>query len=160
MRRARACLRASSMCALAGGDRHGSSLWTSASEPATAGTMFLRIQDKAVPCQWMKPVMGGLADYGFGPGLGIVCTDQGKDGPVASGYGENARCRIRHPVSLNVRVSALWEIIWRKGGHKSSVRTVLSGDARCRITRCQYNPQGIQSARRSARMYANCGRTH
>jgi hypothetical protein len=93
-------------------------------------------------------------------GLGIVCADQGKDGPVASGYGENAHCKIRHPVSLNVRISALWEIIGRKGGHKSSVRTVSSRAARCRIARCQNGPQGIQSARRSACMCVDCGRTH
>src|SRR6266852_8637557 len=53
------------------------------------------------------PVPVGEASDSDGPGgFGIVCADKGKDGPVASGYGEYARCKIRHPISLNVRISA------------------------------------------------------
>jgi len=43
----------------------------------------------------------------FRLGLGIVCADQGKDGPVAGGYGEYARCKVRHTVSLNLRISEI-----------------------------------------------------
>jgi len=64
------------------------------------------------PCQWVMPepvTARGPGKLGIGIG---ARADQGKDGPVAIGYGgERARRKVRHPVSLNIRISALWKII-------------------------------------------------
>ena len=59
-------------------------LWTSTSEPAITGTMFLHIHDT---------VMGVVA--------GIMGAKEGKDKPVDGKYGEYACCKI---CTFNVRV--------------------------------------------------------
>ena len=85
---------------------------------------------KEKPQGWVKPVTG-LADSDSG--LEIVCADQG------------------HPVSLNVRISALGDIIWRKGGNKSSVYIVLSRATRCRIARCRRDTTNTPPGRNEAK---------
>ena len=127
-----ACLNASSISASGGGRV---ALWVSASEPAMAGTMFLRIQDTALCAAGPEP-----------SALRREKMDQGPEGTGCT----LAAMSVTRSLS-NVRISRCGKSLSRR--ITSNVLTVLSRAALYHITIHQYNFLETHSAPKSVCMW-------